>query len=435
MGMERFLAVRPDKIGDVLLITPSLSLLRQKFPSSHIAVWGQPYTREILGANPDVDEIIYSPNQIKKFDCSLHFYNEFPFAYAAWVRRINNRIGDKSKILFGYLYNRPAYPRWSDLTLHEVEHNLALLKPLGIEIPSPPPKMKLQVKNLNKKLPPGSPIVGIHLGTGKGNKAWLPDRYAKVADRLIEKRGVRVVLTGGPGEKDLAEKVLSLCRQPLINMVGQTDLSELIGLISQYQVLISVDTGPLHIAAAVGTPVAAIFATKNVKPAQWGPWQTRHVIVRKTINCSRRCIPRHCPFDDCLREITAEEVTSAVEELLAGGGLKTLDEARAEWYKKSFNIAVNRDEIQRELHLSGYHAAKLRLPQSVPELINFIIKEDINIIHWAGQSAPPLILKLAAATSALWVPIPPLIIHDKGGESRNRKELVAFYIKKFRERK
>ncbi|MBI5699419.1 glycosyltransferase family 9 protein [Candidatus Saganbacteria bacterium] len=426
ISVNKILAIRPDAIGDGLLITPALSLLKQKFPASEITVLARGYSRAVFARNLEVSEVIEEIGD-HKFDLSIHFYNELPYVLAARKAGIKYRLGDTAKPLLRPFYNLKSDRRWSDLTLHEVEHNILLLKPLGIDLPETPPPLQLGVK----PRPQGN-TIGIHLGTGRGNRAWLPERFARVADHLAEK-GARVVLTGSGKEIDAANKILSLCRSHPVNMVNKTTLPELIDLIATYSMYIGVDTGPLHIAAALKIPTVAIFPSKFVKPSEWGPWQTRHVIVRKASQCRQKCLPADCPFDDCLKEITVEDVIEGIETIRAGGGNLNLAEARLDWFKRSANILTNRDEIVRELSYNGFNAVKLENALSLRGLLRQITLEDINIIHWVGHASSPALI-LARLFSIPQTPIPPLLISEKERRDFSASTLLGYYIGRFKGR-
>jgi len=382
-------------IGDCLLITPALSLLKQKYPEARISALARSYTKDIFLNNPNIEEIIEDgPAFNRQFDCSIHFYNEFPYALRAKLAGIKYRVGDSSKPFLRPFYNLSSNCRWNDLTLHEVEHNILLLKPLGIDLPEIPPPLQINAPlnaNKNLNLNPSDLVVGIHIGTGKGNKAWLPKRYAEVIDYLIENLKAKVIITGSRKETISAAEIMRLCKNKPLDLVNKTNLAELIALISRFSLYIGADTGPLHIAAALKIPLVALFPTKFVKPTEWGPWQTPHVIIRKSVNCSQKCLPKNCPFDDCLKEISVEDVMEGVKTLLSGGGNRTLREARSDWFKKSLNVLTNKEEIQRELSLSGYHAVNIGFPDELFGLISQMIKEDINVIHWVGHKHPFLL--------------------------------------------
>lgn len=443
-------------IGDCLLITPAIDLLKKKYPEAKITVLCRPYTKEIFLGNKNVDEVIedwFALNKIgsinnfrryidlirsKNFDCSIHFYNELPYALLARFAGIKQRVGDISKPLLAPFYNLRGDCKWGDLTLHEIEHNILLLKPLGIELPQTPPPMSLTPKKeiVDKfiseyNIGPSDFVLGIHVGTGRGNKAWLPERYAKVIDHLYEKyNNIKMILTGSKNEAQAVRQILRICKNKPIDLVERTTLSELIAIISRYNIYLGVDTGPLHIAAALDVPTVALFPTKFVKPTEWGPWQTPHIIIRKAVNCSQKCRPLNCPFDDCLKEISAEEVLDAISNLIESKGNNTLAESRADWFKKSVNIFTNKEEILRELTLNGYHVVDIGLATSIPKLYNQLIKEDINIIHFVGLNMPYTI-NIAKILATPSLSIPPLLINERTRYDYSTNSLIELYKRRF----
>lgn len=424
-------------IGDCLLITPAIHLLKQKYPNSKISILCKEYTKLIFENNPDIDEVILDCNhsillkkiKAKKFDLSIHFYNEFPYAMLAKRANIPNRIGDTSKPLVSWLYTIKAKQNWNNLFLHEVEHNCKLLKPLGIDISSPPP-MQLGVPKEGEAFAKKytGKIIGIHLGTGKGNKAYLAERFAKIVDQLIEKHQATVILTGSKKELKSSETIMKTCKHKPINLVNKTNLNQLIGIISKMDVYIGTDTGPLHIAAALSRKIVAIFGTKFVKPSQWGPWKTPHILVRKKIKCNLSCLPAKCLFDDCLKQIQPQEIINAVDELLEG---KT--HSKEDWLRLSYNLLTNDEKIYTELSSQRYNVIQLS-GYSILEIIKIIKKEDINVIHWVGKSGK-INISLARLLSTPTAPIPPLLIIENTKKPSNYQELIDRYNKAFSQRK
>lgn len=434
---KKILVIRPDALGDCLLITPALKLIKEKYPECYLAVLVKEYTRPIFENNRNVDEIILDRIKDarrfaaflkrKRFDTSLHFYNEFSYAYLAWRLRIKHRIGDRSKPLVSWLYNHRIDQKYNNLTLHIVEQNCRFLEPMGIKVSDPPPLLlplpsvtpPLQIQHQNN-------LVGLHLGTGGGNKPWLAERFAKVIDAL-EERGYRVVITGDAKEESAANRIMNLCPRKPLNLVKQTTLAQLMVVISQLKVYAGVDTGPLHMAAALGIPVITLSPSRLVKPSHWGPWKTRNIVIRKPADCPPiKCQPRNCPFDDCVKNITPEDVTKAILKVLHQGGNTDLVSSKEDWLKKSLNILTNREEVFRELNIHGYHAVRLDMVNNLFELVRLIIKEDINVIHWVGKTRPPL-LWLASKVSPPWLPLPARLIMDGDLRPRSCAELIELY--------
>lgn len=429
-------------IGDCILITPAITLLKKRFPEAKITVLCRSYTKDVFLNNPDIDQVIedWFVDCKKKsfweyvkfikshnFDCSIHFYNELPYALLALFAGIKTRVGDISKPLLRPFYNLTSNCRWHDLTLHEVEHNILLLKPLGIGLPKDPIPLKVIPDNdgsFNIKKPYGI----IHLGTGKSksNKAWPAEKFAKVAEYLLKHN--KLVVTGSQNEIPAAKKIKALCPD-VIDFCGKTSLADLIKIISECSLFVSIDTGILHAAAALNIPTVAIFPTKFFKASEWGPWETKHIIVRKPENCIHRCAPAKCIFDDCYKSIMPEDVIKAAIELCSGFS----ESPKPYWFKKSANITSNKEEIVRELCINGFHATKLSLPQSIFDLYKTFVREDINIIHWVGGGfLPILIIKLAALLATPKLAIPPLIIHEKQFKNRAINDLIPFYMENFK---
>ncbi|MGB9598859.1 MAG: glycosyltransferase family 9 protein, partial [Minisyncoccales bacterium] len=248
--IKKILLIRPDMIGDTALITPALSLLRQHFPNTNITLLIQSYPKELFQNHPDVNEIIIDKiaegkvcnflsflryvKEIKEknFDLAIAFYNEFPYALLIRLAGIPYRIGDRSKIIFGWMYNVKVYQKWADLTKHEVEHNLELLKPLGINPQRSFPKLKillsdeqknylktfLVTNNINEK----DLVVGINPGIGRTSRAWFPQRYAKVIDFLVENFSAKIIITGTEKDKVAVKEIKNHAKneKSIIDLAG-----------------------------------------------------------------------------------------------------------------------------------------------------------------------------------------------------------------------
>ena len=159
------------------------------------------------------------------------------------------------------------------------------------------------------------PWVGINPGAFFGSaKRWIPSRYAAVADDLATKNGLRVVLLGGAAERPLAELIAGSMQAPARVLCGETSLSELVGVLSHLRLLVTNDSGPMHVAAALGIPVVAIFG-----PTDWretAPVAERHRLLREPVPCAP-CLLRDCPIDHrCMKLITVESVAGAAASLL-----------------------------------------------------------------------------------------------------------------------
>jgi heptosyltransferase-2 len=161
----------------------------------------------------------------------------------------------------------------------------------------------------------GLPCVGINAGAAYGTaKRWLPDRFAAAADLLAKQQGLRPVLLGGPAERGLAEQIAASMTTPARVLCGETTLPELVGVLSRLGLLLTNDSGPMHVAAALGVPVLAVFG-----PTDWretAPVGPRARLVREPVDCSP-CMLRECPIDHrCMQRVGVERVVGEALDLL-----------------------------------------------------------------------------------------------------------------------
>jgi heptosyltransferase-2 len=162
----------------------------------------------------------------------------------------------------------------------------------------------------------GARWVGMNPGASFGSaKRWVPERYAEVGDRLVKDAGASVAILGGADERPVAEAIASAMQAPAQILAGRTTLPELVGVLSRLSLLVTNDSGPMHLAAALGVPLVAVFG-----PTDWretAPYGARHRLVREDVACAP-CKLRECPIDHrCMRLVTAGRVIAASRELLA----------------------------------------------------------------------------------------------------------------------
>jgi len=215
----------------------------------------------------------------------------------------------------------PAVPKPPGL--HQAEAYLHLLERAGLTVENRIPRLRVpdlweeRARELLSRagLGPGERPVGIHPGSTYGTaKRWPLERFARVADRLQREAGVRVVLLGGPGEEALARDMAGCMGTPPLNLAGKTDIPLLAGVLRQCRVLVCNDTGPMHLAAAVGTPVVALFGPTD--PSGTAPLGGGHALLRHPVDCSP-CLRRECPVDHrCMTGLSVDAVWEAVRNRL-----------------------------------------------------------------------------------------------------------------------
>jgi ADP-heptose:LPS heptosyltransferase len=200
--------------------------------------------------------------------------------------------------------------------VHEVERSLSLVGTLGYTLPPDDPG-SLAVRRC-AELPSAAaelrPYVTVHPGASMSARAWDPARHAALVDRLVEE-GRNVVVTGSPGERDLTAAVAGPARDEVLDLGGRTSLAELSEVIAAADALVVGNTGPAHLAAAVGTPVVSLYAP-TVPAVRWRPWRVRHELLHRDVPCAG-CRARECPVPGhpCIDDITVDEVLAALERL------------------------------------------------------------------------------------------------------------------------
>lgn len=200
--------------------------------------------------------------------------------------------------------------------VHEVERGLSLVGACGYELP-PGDEGRLAIRRsagVRSAMSPELPYVVVHPGASVPARAWAPERNAELVEALAE-RGHRVVVTGSPGEIDLTARVARAARAEVVDLGGTTSLGGLAEVLAGAEAVVVGNTGPAHLAAAVGTPVVSLFAP-TVPAVRWRPWKVAHELFHVEVPCAG-CRARECPVPGhpCLEGVSTAEVVAAIERL------------------------------------------------------------------------------------------------------------------------
>ncbi|MBX5445512.1 glycosyltransferase family 9 protein [Sphaerobacter sp.] len=351
--MSAILAVPPRRIavlralhlGDLLLAVPALRALRAGFPGAEITLiglpWATAFARRVdryldrfvpFDGYPGIAEVPVDPARTARFVADQRAVGYDLVIQMHGSGRTSNAcaLALSGRVTAGYYDGtRPAgldigapYP--DDCS--EIERNLRLARLLGCPDLGPALEFPLSAADraeaaaLLDRPPPGGPLVGIHPGARYPARRWPPERFAAVGDLLAERYGARIVLTGSTEEVATVQQVAAAMRAAPLVLAGRTSLGGLAALIARLDLFISNDTGPAHIADALGTPSVTLFGPAD--PTRWGPLdRERHPVVRVPVACSP-CPHRECPIDHrCLHRITPEMVATAATRLLAAGAM------------------------------------------------------------------------------------------------------------------
>lgn len=340
-SFQRILIVRTDRIGDVLLSTPVIQALRRSFPKSYIAVMVRPYARDIVLGNPYLDEVIVYDKygrqrsicksilfawslKKKKFDLALILHPTNRAHLVTFLAGIRKRVGFNRNLSF--LLTDKIEHKKQEGKKHELEYTLDIIRRLGIDaevrdIFMPIRKdSEIYVEGLltSSGAQKGDRMIALHPGASCLSKIWSAERFAQVADKLIDEFKVKVAVVAGPDDVDISKGLINLMRSSCIDATGKTTVSQLASLLRRCCLFISNDSGPVHIATAVGVPVVAIFGRKQpgLSPRRWGPTGKNDIILHKDVGCDQ-CLAHRCQKGfACLQAVSVEEVVSAAGKLL-----------------------------------------------------------------------------------------------------------------------
>ena len=326
----------PTWVGDAVMSVPALRELRALLPAANITVAAQPETADIFLDADFIDQVMViesgffaSAGQLRrgKFDLALLFQNAFSAAARAFAARIRFRIGYDSDRRSALLTTAVPLPPWRN-ERHESSYYLNIVGELermlfrSTRIANAEPRFEIVVADhrkhqaqalLNQQgASPGRPFALLCPGSINSRaKRWPAERYAELCDRLMD-AGMQVALIGSQSEVDVSNEVCARVKGQPIMLAGKTTVGEMISLISVADVLVTNDTGPAHIGAALGTPTLVIFGPTN--PLTTFPMSPRAQIIREPPDCAP-CMLRDCPIDH--RCMTAISVDSVFEKALA----------------------------------------------------------------------------------------------------------------------
>lgn len=383
--VRRVLLIRPDHLGDALFMTPALAELRRALPEAHISLLVGPWAREVVGRNPNVDEIqtcafpgfrrgsqgalesyrllwrLAGQLRRQRYDLAVVLRPDFWWGvWLIYLAGIPLRLGYANALQTPFL--TLALP--TDKGDHAVVQNLRLARAaialakgeqskqaraaseLASVTPGQPPlefaptdeeRAWMQERLAQAGITADAPLVVIHPGTGAAVKLWEITSWAQVADTLIREYGAQVVLTGVESEREQVKTISAQMREPALALVGETDVGRLAALLARAGLVLGVDNGPLHLATAQGTPSVRIYGPTDARV--FGPWgdPALHTVLQARqpcpgcpmVPCGRLdWPPEELPAHPCARSVSPEEMLTAAERVLGQRGLRQAINAR-----------------------------------------------------------------------------------------------------------
>jgi lipopolysaccharide heptosyltransferase I len=347
------LIVKTSAIGDVTHTMPALTCLRKHFPEAHITWLVEEAASDLITGHRAVDRVLVAKRQkwvkefrngawlstIKKvrgfvkqlrereYDLVIDFQGLLKSGIWVWLSRGKNRVGFGKGMQHSecsYLFLNTKVPA-VDMETHALDRELLLLKAIGIpctEIQYDFPITPLHQQKVDQLLDFAGfqqnkqQLIAINPQTTWETKLWYNDRFAEVADKLAAE-GVFVVFTGSAADTKVVLGIQERMSHTSLDLTGKSSLKELAALYERADLVISTDTGPMHIAAAVGTPLVALFGP--TAPWRTGPHGEGHRVQRQELPCSP-CFKRQCPLDKekkkCMEAITVSQVVDAALDRL-----------------------------------------------------------------------------------------------------------------------
>ncbi|MDP9364510.1 MAG: glycosyltransferase family 9 protein [Chloroflexota bacterium] len=350
---RRVLAVRLDNLGDVLVTTPAIHAIRASLPDAHLTLLASPVGAQVGRLNPDVDEVIayeapwvdpwqelpHDPARERamietiargRYDAAVIFtsfrQSALPAAYLCYLAGVPLRLAasiDGPGSLLTTRHKHPGRP------MHEVERGLDLVGAVGFATDETDLVLRVPAdarQRLGSRLadgPGAGPLVVVHPGCSMPARTYPWEMYVGVVDLLVARLGARVVLTGAGTEADLVARVAAKlspeARAATRTSAGVLAFPDFCALIEAADLVVTNNTGPMHVAAGLKTPVVALFALTN-PPEQWGPWHVPHRLLNHDVPC-RICYARVCPYGhECLRLVSPAMVADAASDLLIEAG-------------------------------------------------------------------------------------------------------------------
>ncbi len=392
--VQSILLVRLDNLGDVLLTTPAFHAVKEALPGARLTLCTSPVGAQVGYLNPDIDEVLayqapwmdpwhklpqdslreqqmITLIQQRRFDSSIIFTSfresPLPAAYLCYLADIPLRLAASIDGPGSLLTTRHKHP---EHMMHEVERGLDLVSAIGIKtdkqdmVLKVPEQARIAIEQRLAELDIDRtrPLIVVHPGCSMPARTYPWDMYVKVIDLLAQRLHATVFVTGMDDEQPLADKIMHHIspahHASVFAVAGALPFAEFCALVQTADLTITNNTGPMHIAAALKTPVIALFALTN-PPEQWGPWRVPHRQMYHDVSC-RICYQRICPYQhECLRLVSPEMVADAAQSLLEETGQS--DHQQGDYEDRLYNDTA----WQTRPSIVGTHSCGCPQPEEV----------------------------------------------------------------------
>jgi len=336
--------IRSSKwLGDAVMSVPAVRAIKAGRPDAHITIAAPSKIASMWKLVPEVNEIVPLPNKPllatarsirrqSRFDVAILFPNSLRVALEIWLSEIPRRIGYRGHTRSWLLNQIISEPRTPGPIRHQAVRYVRIAQDCGATVTEPNDLVgchhrarRRQKLNENAAADAASPPYQLKMGLCPGAeygpaKRWLPERFAEVATAVSAKLSVQWILFGTPKDITVGETIARALGDSCVNRIGQTTLEQLIDELRKCRLLLTNDTGTMHLASLLGVPTVAIFGSTD--PRLTGPLGDWHITVRHQVECSP-CFLRKCPIDfRCMKAVGVDEVTDAILSILHPGTAK-----------------------------------------------------------------------------------------------------------------
>ncbi len=326
----RILIRSSNWLGDAIMGVPAVRAIKSGRPDAHVTVVAPAKLAPVWKLVPEVDEILDLKNSSllaivravrrqQTFDVAILFPNSLRAALEVWLAGISRRVGYEGHWR-RWLLNQIVLGReWPGPIEHQSQRFLRIAEDCGVSeqfmSEQKTPNAQRPTPNAESEHSHQAPKIGLCPGAEYGPaKRWLPERFAEAAKKITEQSNVQWVLFGTKNDAPIGEQVARELDDKCVNRIGQTTLEQLIDELRDCRLLLTNDTGTMHLAALLGVPTVAIFG--STEPRLTGPLGDGHIILRHQVECSP-CFLRECPIDfRCMKAISVQEVVDAVMSIL-----------------------------------------------------------------------------------------------------------------------
>ncbi|HPG38467.1 MAG TPA: glycosyltransferase family 9 protein [bacterium] len=343
-SINRILIIKLRAIGDVVLSTIVIKNLRSAFPNASIDFLTEDFCNQVVDGNPHINQVLVLyrkknrslpwyrrwQNDVRfllhvkrqHYDLVFDFFGNPRSAFLTFISGARQRVGYDYRIR-QLAYTTVVTSRAKEV--HEAPWHLDALQAVGIPVISR--ELDVHINNndqlfaaqfLEREQLTGQRLAAVNFSGGWPAKKWPLGNFAILAERITEQYQAKILVLWGPGEKPEAEELQKMCRVPLI-LIPETSLKQLGAILTKIQLLVTTDSGPMHLAAAVSTPCVALFGPTNYRLQ--GPFGACHEVVAKTDLDCLGCNRLDCDHNSCMQALTVDMVFSAVTRCVARNNL------------------------------------------------------------------------------------------------------------------